>query len=260
MFVILLRIQQTQAASSPPKKRAKSGNGKKARPGQERKQMALARKSYESLSDLEKWIVEVSGRGILSWRHHGVLMKFPPGTANAVTQSFGFPDYAPNLVKNEDVKALRQHWDPVVFNELMDTKPWDVMFEDRSKFLILHVREDLSGVARESLDGIHVCTSSCDVFIDLETDDPYSMELHRERKAECGKAKNEGKKPLNDRVDASLEETILDEPGSWTIPAKCCHWKLLHESHVKDDGTRYTLNEQMELLDDQEPARVQWNT
>ncbi|OWY92805.1 hypothetical protein PHMEG_00038038 [Phytophthora megakarya] len=31
-------------------------------------------------------------------------------------------------------------------------------------------------------------------------------------------------------------------------------------SQVKDDGTRYTLNEQTKLLDDLEPARVQWNT
>ncbi|OWZ10029.1 hypothetical protein PHMEG_00017178 [Phytophthora megakarya] len=117
------------------------------------------------------------------------------------------------------------------------------MFEDRSKFLILHVRDDLRVVARESLDAI--------------TDDPYSVELHRERKAECDEAKKEYKKLLHDRVDAGLEEMILDEPGSWTIPAKCCHWILMHESHVKDDGTHYTLNEQMELLDDQEPARVQ---
>ncbi|OWZ07190.1 hypothetical protein PHMEG_00020446 [Phytophthora megakarya] len=138
--------------------------------------------------------------------------------------------------KDENVQALRERWDPVAFQELMDTKPWDVMFEDRSKFLILHVRDN------------------------LKTDDPYSVELHRERKAECDKAKKEYKKPLDDRVDAGLEETILDEPGSCIIPAKCCHWILMHESHVKDDDTRYTLNEQMELLDDQEPARVQWNT
>ncbi|OWY90362.1 hypothetical protein PHMEG_00041537, partial [Phytophthora megakarya] len=99
---------------------------------------ALARKGYSSLSDSEKWIVEVPGQGILSWRHRGILMKFPPGTANAVTQSFRFPDYAPNLAKDEDVQALRERWDPVAFKELMDTNLWDVMFEDRSKFLILH--------------------------------------------------------------------------------------------------------------------------
>ncbi|OWY94030.1 hypothetical protein PHMEG_00036362, partial [Phytophthora megakarya] len=172
---------------------------------QERKQTALARKGYGSLSDSEKWIVEVPGQGILSWRHRGILMKFPPGTANAVTQSFGFPDYAPNLAKDEDVQALRERWDPVA-------------------------------------------------------GDLYSEDLHRERKAECDKAKKEYKKLLDDRVDADLEETILDEAGSWTIPAKCCHWILIHESQVKDDSTRYTLNEQMELLDDQEPAHVQWNT
>ncbi|OWZ16410.1 hypothetical protein PHMEG_0009805 [Phytophthora megakarya] len=237
-------------ASSPPTKRAKSGN-------------------TQEIADSEKWIVEVPGQGILSWRHHGVLMKFPPGTANAVTQSFGFPDYAPNLVKDEVVQALRERWDPVTFKELMDTKPWDVMFEDRSKFLILHVRDNLKVVARESRDAIAAFMSVHRraiwwfghwVFIDLKTDDPYSVELHRERKAECDKAKKEYKKLLDDRVDAGLDETILDEPGSWTIPAKCCHWILMHEFHVKDDGTRYTLNEQMKLLDDQEPAHVQWNT
>ncbi|OWZ01494.1 hypothetical protein PHMEG_00027099 [Phytophthora megakarya] len=224
-------------ASSPPKKRAKSGNGKKPRPIQERKQTALARKSYRSLSDSGKWIVE--------------------------------PDYAPNLAKDEDVQSLRDRWDLVAFKELMDTRPWDVMFEDRSKFLILHVRNNLKDIARESLDAIVAFMSVHRrafwwfghwVFIDLETDDAYSEELHRERKAECDKAKKEYKKLLDDRVDAGIDETMLDEPGSWTILAKCCHWILMHESQVKDDGTRYTLNEQMELLDDQEPARVQWNT
>ncbi|OWY97300.1 hypothetical protein PHMEG_00032209, partial [Phytophthora megakarya] len=193
---------------------------------------------------------------VLSWRHRGILMKFTPGTANAVIQSFGFPDYAPNLAKD-------------AFKELMDTRPWDVMFEDRSKFLILHVWDNLKAIARESLDAIVVFMSVHRraiwwfghwMFIVLETDDPYSEELHRERKAECDKDKTEYKKLLDDRVDASLEETILDEPGSWTIPAKYCHWILMHESQVQDDGTRYTLNEQMELLDDQEPVRVQWNT
>ncbi|OWZ11499.1 hypothetical protein PHMEG_00015470, partial [Phytophthora megakarya] len=81
-----------------------------------------------------------------------------------------------------------------------------------------------------------------------------------ERKAEWDKAKKEYKKLLDDRVNAGLADMILDEPGSWIIPSKCCHWILMRESHVKDDGTRYTLNKQMELLDDQEPARVEWNT
>ncbi|OWZ04221.1 hypothetical protein PHMEG_00023912 [Phytophthora megakarya] len=261
-----------QRRTTPPRqaKRGRdttSDSSSKANPS--RKQTALAPKSYGSLSDSEKWIVEVPGQSFLSRRHPGILMKFPPGTANAVTQSFGFPDYAPNLTKDEDVQALRERWDPVAFKELMDTRPWDVMFEDRSKFLILHVRDNLKVVARESLDAIVVFMSVQRraiwwlghwVFIDLETDDPYSEELHRERKAECDKAKKEYKKLLDDRVHAGLEETILDERGSWTIPVKCCHWILMHESQVKDDGTRYTLNEQMELLDDQEPARVQWNT
>ncbi|OWY95233.1 hypothetical protein PHMEG_00034814, partial [Phytophthora megakarya] len=219
-------------------------NGKKSRPGQELKQTALARKSYGSLSDSKN------------------------GLANAVTQSFRFPDYASNLAKDEDVQALRERWDPVAFKELTDTKPWGVMFEDRSKFLILHVRDNLKVIARESLDAIVAFMSVHRraiwwfghwVFIDFETDDSYSKKLHREHKAERDKAKKEYKMLLDDRVDAGLEETGLGEPGTWTIPARCCHWILMHESQVKDDGTRYTLNEQMELLEDQEPARVQWN-
>ncbi|OWY92933.1 hypothetical protein PHMEG_00037848 [Phytophthora megakarya] len=138
----------------------------------------------------------------------------------------------------------------------MYTKPWDVMFEDRSKFLNLHVRDNLKVIACESLKAIVAFMSVHRlaiwwfghwVFIDLETDDPYSEERHREHKAECDKPKKVYKKLLDDRVDAGLEETILDEPGSWTIPAKCYHWILMHESQVKADGTRYTLNEQMEL-------------
>ncbi|OWY98736.1 hypothetical protein PHMEG_00030428, partial [Phytophthora megakarya] len=180
-------------ASSPPKKRAKSANGKKPRPGQERKPTALAHKSYGSLSDSE-----VDCRSAGSGYSLMALMKFPPGTANAVTQSFGFPDYAPNLAKDEDVQALRERWDPVAFKELMDTKPWDVMFEDRSKFLILHVRDKLTDFTRESLDAIVAFMSVHRrafwwfghwVFIDLEAGDSYSEELHRERKAECDKAK-----------------------------------------------------------------------
>ncbi|OWZ11977.1 hypothetical protein PHMEG_00014932 [Phytophthora megakarya] len=56
-------------ASSPPKKRAKSGNGKESRPGQERKQTALARKRYASLSVSEngssKYPAVASFRGVI---------------------------------------------------------------------------------------------------------------------------------------------------------------------------------------------------
>ncbi|OWZ01650.1 hypothetical protein PHMEG_00026922 [Phytophthora megakarya] len=173
-----------QRRTTPPRQ-AKRGNDKKSRPGQERKQTALARKSYGSLSDSEKWIVEAPGQGILSWRHRGVLMKFPPGTANAVAQSFGFPDYAPNFAKDEDVQALRKRWDPVVFKELMDTNPWAPY-----NLKVVFARESLDAIV--ALMSVHrraIWWFGHWVFIDLETDDPYSVELHRERKAECYKAK-----------------------------------------------------------------------
>ncbi|OWY97623.1 hypothetical protein PHMEG_00031803 [Phytophthora megakarya] len=58
--------------------------------------------------------------------------KSKPKRASSPPKKRAKSDYAPNLAKDEDVQALREHWDPVAFKELMDTKPWDVMFEDRS--------------------------------------------------------------------------------------------------------------------------------
>ncbi|ETP28255.1 hypothetical protein F442_22456, partial [Phytophthora nicotianae P10297] len=75
---------------------------KRSRPSQERKQSALARKKYAKLTPEELKVVEVPGRGVVSWRHYGLLMKFPPETANAVEQTTGFPDYTPNLARVEE--------------------------------------------------------------------------------------------------------------------------------------------------------------
>ncbi|OWY90835.1 hypothetical protein PHMEG_00040854 [Phytophthora megakarya] len=131
----------------------------------------------------------------------------------------------------------------------MDTNPWDVMFEDRSKFLIPYVREELTDFDRESLDVIVAFMSTHRrafwwfghwVFIDLEAGDLYSEDLHRER--------------------TRTESPFGGLSGLTALPQnRPCH-SGCPPSQVKDDGTRYTLNEQMELLDDQEPARVQWNT
>ncbi|OWZ01588.1 hypothetical protein PHMEG_00026990, partial [Phytophthora megakarya] len=139
------------------------------------------------------------------------------------------PDYAPNLAKDEDVQALLERWDPVAFKELMDTKPWDVMFEDRSKFLILHVRDDLTDVARKSLDAI--------------TGDSYDDELNRERKAECDKAKKKYKKLLDDRVDAGLEETILDETDGVIGWPRTSAWNTCasDEDRIKHLPEKYPL-------------------
>ncbi|GMF51872.1 unnamed protein product [Phytophthora fragariaefolia] len=89
---------QLEASSTPPAKRSI--------PAQDRKRSNLARKDYSELTPTELRVVEAPGRGVTSWRHFGILVKFPPGTANAVEQTSGFPDYTPNLTKQFEVEAI----------------------------------------------------------------------------------------------------------------------------------------------------------
>ncbi|ETI43841.1 hypothetical protein F443_11334, partial [Phytophthora nicotianae P1569] len=117
---------------------------KRSRPSQERKQSALARKKYAKLTPEELKVVEVPGRGVVSWRHYGLLKKFPPGTANAVEQTAGFPDYTPILARVEETDQVRKHWLQADFEELLKTAPWNTLFEDRVQQLLLHRPADLS--------------------------------------------------------------------------------------------------------------------
>ncbi|GMF55088.1 unnamed protein product [Phytophthora fragariaefolia] len=80
----------------------------------------------------------------MSWRQYGILLKYAPGTANAIEQTTGFPDYTPNLAKTAELKAIRARWDPASFKVLWDQAPWDDMFHQRLKFLILQLADDLS--------------------------------------------------------------------------------------------------------------------
>ncbi|GMF50956.1 unnamed protein product [Phytophthora fragariaefolia] len=90
---------QFEGPSTPPAKRS--------RPVQDRKRSILARKDYSELTPTALREVESPGRGVMSWRHFGILVKFPPGTANAFEQTTGFPVYTPNLTKASDVEAIQ---------------------------------------------------------------------------------------------------------------------------------------------------------
>ncbi|POM67781.1 LOW QUALITY PROTEIN: Hypothetical protein PHPALM_16151, partial [Phytophthora palmivora] len=88
---------------------------KKSRPAQERKQSQLARKDYKELLPMERRLIETPRPGVNSWRHYGILVKFAPGTTNALEQSYGFPDYAPNLSKPAEAEQNRLRWKPADF-------------------------------------------------------------------------------------------------------------------------------------------------
>ncbi|KAH7488567.1 uncharacterized protein KRP23_2513 [Phytophthora ramorum] len=220
---------------------------KKRRPAQERTKSLLARKSYSELSGDELWVIETPGRGVTSWRHHGVLIKFFPGTANAVDQTSGFPDYIPNLSVPEVITVVRERWDLAAFQAVYADKPWDTMFDKRSKFLIMHSRIDTNSVfVQGALSRIVAAMKKHRkafwlvghwYFVPTERDSATDV-LVAERKKLCDTAKREYQLVLNDVVNEGLPETFLEEPGVWTYPAKCCSWVFMHASQKKAMGSR----------------------
>ncbi|POM64953.1 Hypothetical protein PHPALM_19445 [Phytophthora palmivora] len=141
------------------------------------------------------------------------------------------------------------------------------MFQERSKYLALRTRTQLSKVSRDALDEIVEFMSDHRrafwwighwIFIDQNLDD-YSSNLAKERKTECDQVKKSYKRLVNKWVDKGMRELLLEEPGVWTYPSKCCHWIFMDPSNKIITGTPYSLEEQVKLLDQREPSRVQWN-
>ncbi|KUF82732.1 hypothetical protein AM587_10001917 [Phytophthora nicotianae] len=240
---------------------------KRSRPSQERKQSALARKKYAKLTPEELKVVEVPGRGVVSWRHYGQLMKFPPGTANAVEQTAGFPDYTPNLARVEETDQVRKRWLQADFEELLKTAPWNTMFEDRGQQLLLHRPADLSAKIQDGLSRLVKFMSENRKafwyvghwFFVNHGLDVSSDQLHRDRKRDCDYAKKHYKRLIDELVRDGFPESLLEEPGVWTYPSKVCFWVIMDPSHADDSGNRITLQSQLELVDRAEPARAQWN-
>ncbi|POM59260.1 hypothetical protein PHPALM_32040, partial [Phytophthora palmivora] len=55
-----------------------------------------------------------------------------------------------------------------------------------------------------------------------------------------------------------VDRTMVWEPGFWLYPTKVCHLYLMDPSTRNDQGKRYTLEEQIELAEREEPSRTQW--
>ncbi|POM75603.1 Hypothetical protein PHPALM_7275, partial [Phytophthora palmivora] len=234
-----------------------ASSSRKSRPAQERKQSQLARKDYKELLPMERRLIETPRPGVNSLRHYGILVKFAPGTTNALEQSlptsilvkfapgttnaleqsYGFPDYAPNLSKPAEAEQNRLRWKPADFMVFWETKPWDKMFQERSKYLPLHTRTQLSKISRDALGEIVEFMSDHRLafwwighwtFIDQSRDD-YSSNRAKERKTECDQVKKSYKRLINKWVDKGMGESLLEEPG-------------------------------VKVLGQREPSRVQWNT
>lgn len=155
-----------------------------------------------------------------------------------------------------------------MFKVVCDSAPWDDMFNQSSKFLVLHKPEDLSDRTKSSLvDIVEFMRTHRRTFwlighwffMHHHLDD-YSATLHIDHKKECDAVKKCYKKLLDDKMQSGLPESVLEEPGVWTFPAKCCFWVWMAKSHLNAQGRPFSLIEQLKIVDKSKPARVQWNS
>uniref|UniRef100_H3H3W4 Uncharacterized protein n=1 Tax=Phytophthora ramorum TaxID=164328 RepID=H3H3W4_PHYRM len=211
------RISSSTSGSTPSKKpkRSKRRNDLSA--------TDLARKDFESLTSLEKTIIEKPGPSITSWMHLGIRVKRGDPTTLSALQAPGFPEYAPNRF---DLDLLKERCDGQELGDFLNTMPWRKMFDERPRELYFHKREDLDDEALNALDD----------WMDFKA------------------------LALQKKLSTKLPSTISNETGVWKFPNKICHWILMDEQHFKPGTSEcYSLQEQMELLDRREPARAQWS-
>ncbi|OWY99984.1 hypothetical protein PHMEG_00028922, partial [Phytophthora megakarya] len=111
-----------------------------------RSKSRLAQLKYDELSDVDKAVIERSGRVVISWRRRRILCRFSPKKDGTDGQTPGFPDYAPQL---SDIVFLKRRWIPMLkqYLPLMSKRPWKVMLANREKYLYFHLRSDFSPTA-----------------------------------------------------------------------------------------------------------------
>ncbi|EGZ20593.1 hypothetical protein PHYSODRAFT_251686 [Phytophthora sojae] len=245
---------------------ATTGSGKKrkkSRPGDERKKSPLARKEMKDLTPEELTVIEEPGRGITSWRHKGILTTFAPSTTYAVYQSAGFPDYAPS--HNGGTGPLKDRFNVDEYRAIMETRPGERMYKRRVINLLFHKRYAL-GVK------VHVVLTKIVKFmkdnalviwyaghwVTYPEDSSYGVKEKKKRKGLHDPAIKKYAELITELLKAGAPKTILYEPGIWVYPAKVCPWILFDKSEKKPDGKPYTMAEQLEILDREEPAHIQW--
>ncbi|KAE9198927.1 hypothetical protein PF004_g19414 [Phytophthora fragariae] len=184
--------------------------------------------------------VEEPGNGP-TWRHFGIMVQ------RYSSQTLGFPNYTSARIENKDIHA---HWDPFEYLNLLDTRPWEAMWENRVDTLVFFCYRDLTP---EMIRGLS--------WIDprfLALNDKRQKEvlnLYNDRKARST-AFNKPKEELICKLRKlhGYDDEIWFEAGLWVIPENPCDWIWRHPAQ------QISLQEQLEELDILEPARTQWAT
>ncbi|EGZ10913.1 hypothetical protein PHYSODRAFT_337681 [Phytophthora sojae] len=258
--------RRTSSMSSQPDSVSSAPSDKKrrkARPCDDRKKSPLARKDMTELTPEELKVIEKPGPGVTSWRHKGILTTFAPSTVNAVDQSPGFPDYAPN--HNGGSKTLKARFRPDEYEVILDSNPGGRMIRRRVVHLLFHKRSTLADSTLEVLSEVVTYMKENALtfwhaghWITFDADSVEAARVQVARKKLHDAAIKDYNKFIAKLKASGAPKTILYEPGIWVYPAKLCHWILFDRSETNLGTEPYTMIEQLAILDRAEPARIQW--
>jgi hypothetical protein len=214
-------------------------------------------------------IIEVPQAGRVSWTHYGIKVQ------RVNDQTIGFPKYT---ACRNGIAALHARWDPFAYLDLLESEPWDVMWEGRIQTLVFFRRSELSDDLLRGIqmvigfmfvwrqhywERLHWVTMTVDFdfeadprFAKLSQDQRKTLRgLYKDRKARASDFATK-KRALVVELEkiSDYRSDIWYEPGLWVVPAATCDW-ILHSPRAQ-----MSLPDQLEELDANEPSRTQWAT
>ncbi|POM63537.1 Hypothetical protein PHPALM_21044 [Phytophthora palmivora] len=148
--------------------------------------------------------------------------------------------------------------------------PWEVMFDNRFSEFYFHKRDELGPMVLADVEDIvHSMKKHAQAFwerthwvtVDVEADDK-SAELHKYRAMRWAALIRQHNALIRRALaNRDFPESLLSEPGIWTVPDKACPW-IWQDPRVAELGGPKCLSLETQLgdLDAVEPARMQWAT
>ncbi|KAE8977833.1 hypothetical protein PR003_g26239 [Phytophthora rubi] len=197
-----------------------------------------------------------------SWCHYGIKVQ----ALNR--QTMAFPSYMP-------VQPLLQHlhvrWVPIEYWEMIQTCPWDDMWQRRISTLVFFKFSEVSSEMveaiklvlnfmsrwrREYWERYHWVTMDPD-FDYYATPElraiPELSDMYRDRKDRHSDFDTHRKKMMAEvEKTPGYSDRIWFEPGLWVVPQNPCYWI------TRDPELQISLQDQLATVDDLEPARTQW--
>ncbi|EGZ23010.1 hypothetical protein PHYSODRAFT_324276 [Phytophthora sojae] len=145
-----------------------------------------------------------------------------------------------------ETKFLARRW-PAVEDEyaaLVETEPWLEMFNNRVKYMKDHLPAFWHILHWFMMKTKPEDDENCDDLTIYER----AQDLHRKRQAfHDGVARTFGAR-IKRLIKAGMPKTMI------------CYLYLVDESTKKEDGTRYTLADQIAMSEHEDPGRTQWTT